>query len=292
MLATFIDDIDEHIQYLHVQRKNPSIDFHLHSGCEIYFLISGDVRYFVEKSSYPLSYGDLIITNQHEIHKPSFSSEALYERITVEFNPALVSLFNTSACDLLQPFYNRKNGENNRIAITEEDTEKLLALFHKYAHIRILPSEERKILQLSCFMELLVFISQRFMSCEPAGPNPQRHRKLAPVLDHIEHHLDQDLSLDTMAQQFYISKYYLSKLFKAYTGSTIHEYIIFKRMAAAKRYLSEGCNVTEACSKSGFTDYTSFLRLFKKKFGMLPKDYMKSAHRSDPSSQAFKADLR
>ena len=87
MLETFINNIDKNIDYVHVKRQLHYVDFHLHKGCEIYFLIPGDVNYFVEKYIYPLKFGDLIITNNHEIHKPNFNSDSTYERITVEFNP-------------------------------------------------------------------------------------------------------------------------------------------------------------------------------------------------------------
>ncbi|UVI33394.1 AraC family transcriptional regulator [Paenibacillus spongiae] len=275
MLTPYLNMIDHHIQYLHVQRAKPHVEFHLHRGCEIFFLIQGDVKYFVEKTVYPLRFGDLIITNEHEIHKPSFSTEALYERITIEFPPAMAELFHTDGFNPLDCFYNRPNGQRNKVAMSAKDSSLMMSLFQKYEYYQANPADGDAILKLGCFMEILVLINRLFKQQQP-GNGIDPHHKLSPVLDYIELHLDRDLSLDCLEKKFYINKYYLLKLFKKHTGSTVHEYIVSKRIGMAKKLLVEGCDVMEACLKSGFNDYTSFLRMFKKKVGLLPKDYVKS----------------
>ncbi|TVY09000.1 AraC family transcriptional regulator [Paenibacillus cremeus] len=274
MLGTYLTNIDKNIQYSHLQRKAPNIEFHLHGGCEIYFLLQGDVNYFVEKTVYPLQFGDLMITNEHEIHKPAFSSEAWYERITIEFSPQMVTAFQTDGFDPLRCFYHRKNGEQNKMTLSPKEVAALQSLFMKYEYLQKNPAEGNEILKLSCFMEILVFINHLF-DHQKSDEGINMHHKLSPILDYIELNLDQELSLDHLEKEFFINKFYLIKLFKKYTGSTIHEYIIYKRISMAKKYLAEGSNVTEACLKSGFNDYTSFLRMFKKRVGVTPRDYVK-----------------
>ncbi|MCZ8511894.1 AraC family transcriptional regulator [Paenibacillus filicis] len=273
MLETYLNHIDEHIRFLHATKKVRNVDFHLHHGCEIYFLLQGDVHYFVEKTVYPLRFGDLILTNEHEIHKPSFSSESVYERITLEFPPTLALLYQTAEFQPLSCFYDRPKGERNKLSLSSKETSALLGLFLRYEQLQKNPSPGDAILKLSCFMELLVYINALFSMNKQPDTGLDLHHKLSPVLDYIERHLEEDLSLDRLEKLFYINKYYLIKLFKKYTGSTIHEYIVSKRISLAKKLLSEGCNVTEAYLQCGFNDYTSFLRMFKKKVGLLPKDY-------------------
>ncbi|SDP17778.1 Helix-turn-helix domain-containing protein [Paenibacillus sp. yr247] len=274
MLEANLNTIDEQINFDHLQKQAHNIDFHLHRGCEIYFLIQGDVQYFVEKSVYPIAFGDLIITNEHEIHKPSFLSNALYERISFQFIPALMNPFRTEAFDPVKCFYNRPHGEQNKVTLSPREVASLRDLFAKYDELSRHPAAGSELLKLSCLIELLVFVNGLYTQNRKTDDNRFMHEKLSPVLDYIEAELDGDLSLDHLAKHFYINKYYLMKLFKTYTGSTIHEYVISKRIAAAKRLLSEGCNVTEACYQSGFRDYTAFLKMFKKKVGLLPKDYV------------------
>jgi quercetin dioxygenase-like cupin family protein len=78
------------IGYAHTRRENPEYaDFHLHDLFEIYFFISGNVHYFIEKKVYTLHYGDLLLMNSQEIHKPSCSPGEPYERITIHFDAAI-----------------------------------------------------------------------------------------------------------------------------------------------------------------------------------------------------------
>ncbi|MFD2611645.1 helix-turn-helix domain-containing protein [Paenibacillus gansuensis] len=275
MLETYIDEIDKHIRFAHQVKPVFTMNFHLHQGCEIYFLIRGDVNYFVDKSIYSLQYGDLIITNEHEIHKPAFSTDALYERITMEFTPALARMFHTANFQPSACFYNRPNGRKNRVKLTSKEVTQITALFMKYDRLMKSPHEGDAILKLGCFMEILVLIHRAFSDQRVTEGGQDLPHKLAPVLEYIESNLEEDLSLVNLERKFFLNRYYLNRLFKRHTGSTIHEYIIYKRIARAKQFLANGYNVTEACQRSGFNDYTGFLRMFKKKVGILPKDYTK-----------------
>jgi AraC-like DNA-binding protein len=126
-------------------------------------------------------------------------------------------------------------------------------------------------------MEVLVLINSIYHGRTHAHNELDVHHKLSPVLDYIELHLHEPLTLELLENRFFINKYYLLRLFKQYTGSTVHEYIVTKRIAMAKKYLSEGMSVLDACMRCGFNDYTSFLRMFKKKIGVLPKEYRQGA---------------
>lgn len=275
--------VERGVKYAHVTKSAHHIDFHLHEGCEIYFLIKGDLRYFVEKTVYPLQYGDLIITNEHEVHKPSFSSDEIYERVTVEFDPLLLRPFETADYDPLACFYNRPHGKRNKLSLSPKETSQLLELFMKYESLERSRPEGAALLKLSCLMELLVVINGIFHHSKQAAAGLELHHKLTPILDYIELHLHEELTLERLQSRFFINKYYLLRLFKTYTGSTVHEYIVSKRISLAKKYLTQGVGVLEACMRSGFNDYTSFLRMFKKKIGVLPKDYLKGVRRGAAS---------
>lgn len=275
MLETYLDEIDKHIRFAHEVKPVFTMNFHLHQGCEIYFLIRGDVNYFVEKSIYSLQYGDLIITNEHEIHKPAFSTEALYERITIEFSPALARMFQTANFQPLACFYNRPNGRKNRVKLTSKEVTQITAMFMKYERLMKYPQEGDAILKMGCLMEILVLIHRMFSDLRVTDGGQDLPHKLAPVLAYIETNLEEDLSLENLERTFFLNRYYLNRLFKQHTGSTIHAYITYKRLARAKQLLASGFNVTEACQRSGFNDYTGFLRMFKKMVGVLPKDYIK-----------------
>lgn len=263
------------IQYGHTRGKAPVIDFHLHDGYEIYFLLSGDVNYFIEKKVYPIKYGDLFITNNHEIHKPSFQSQAPYERIILQFDPSMVKPFNSPTFDLLHCFVNRPKGEQNKLSLNKNQLEDIMRIFDKFEELDTSSSNGSDILKLIYLVELLVFLNRIFVSTQHVEEHPNVPDKLIPVLDYIDENLEADLSLELLEQRFFINRFHLSRLFKKSTGSNIHQYVIFKRVSKAKKLLSEGFSVTETCALSGFSDYSNFIRTFKKTTGISPGQYKK-----------------
>jgi len=269
------EKIVEYISYHHTKSNPINLDFHLHEGFEIYFLISGDVDYFVENKFYPLRTGDLIITNTQEIHKPAFNSSKTYERIVLEFNPDLLSYFSSEKFNLLKCFLDRPIGEQNKVTLNPEQRKDLLEFFYKIEALQGQKNASRDILKLNYLIELLVYINIVFMNIPVNVEHKNIHEKLIPIIDYIDQHLSEDLSLQTLEEIFYINKYYLSKLFKNNIGSNLHEYIIFKRISMAKTLLTKGVNVTDTCSKCGFNDYSNFLKMFKRTVGFSPGQYKK-----------------
>ncbi len=277
-METYYKNINESISYSHVRIDKPlQTDFHLHDFFEIYFFISGHVNYFVEKKVYTLHNGDLLLMNNHEIHKPSFSPGEPYERIVVHFNAAIPQALSSPSFNLLNCFTNRPTGEKNLISLTTKQSDEIQKLFSKMEVLRDETSNGSDVLKLAIFLELLVYINRVFSSTlPPEGELPNATKKLMPVLDYIDSNPDTDLSLEFLERYFYINRFHLSRLFKQVTNSSLHEYILYKRISKAKRLLSDGCNVTEACTKSGFNDYSNFLRMFKRTVGISPGQYRKS----------------
>jgi AraC-like DNA-binding protein len=128
-------------------------------------------------------------------------------------------------------------------------------------------------LNLSCLIEILVFLNKIFLNIKPTDEHPNVPTALIPILDFIDGHLDEDLTLASLGRRFFMNQSYLSRLFKQGIGSNIHEFIIYKRLSKAKKLLREGHSVTDACSRCGFNDYANFLRMFKRKVGVSPGKY-------------------
>jgi len=88
--------------------------------------------------------------------------------------------------------------------------------------------------------------------------------------------LNGDLSIESLAAKFYMSKYHLMHKFKKQTGFTLHSYILQKRLIKADTLIRSGTPVSQACEQSGFNDYSSFVRAYKKMFSTLPKNRSRS----------------
>ena len=78
------------------------------------------------------------------------------------------------------------------------------------------------------------------------------------------------VSVDVLAEKYYLSKYHMMRKFKSETGYTLHSYINSKRLLLARDLISEGMPVIKAAAQSGFSDYTTFSRAYKKMFNKCP----------------------
>ena len=263
------------IIYDHLKLYNYKANFHLHNLFEIYFFISGDVRYFIENKVYDLKYGDMLVLNSNEIHKPTVLSANCYERIVIHFDPFIVQAFNSPTFNLLKCFTDRGKGEQNKIHLNGHQIEEMLKMLNRIEELNGDSQRGSEILRLTYMIELLVYINTIFSNTKAPKESVGVNERLVPVLEYIDKNLSEDLSLDTLGKVFYINGVYLNRLFKKLTGSSIHSYIIYKRISLAKRLLLDGDTVTDACMKSGFNDYSNFTRMFKKTVGKTPKEFKK-----------------
>ena len=93
------------------------------------------------------------------------------------------------------------------------------------------------------------------------------------LCEYITSHLTEDLSLTLLAQEFFVSKFYIAHLFKDTIGLSVHQYIMKKRLSACKDALLGSIPITQLFLQYGFHDYSSFYRAFKKEYGMSPNEY-------------------
>ena len=103
----------------------------------------------------------------------------------------------------------------------------------------------------------------------------QEHPDYA-VVAYINEHYNESLTLDLLAEKFFISKYHLLRKFDAQVGTTVHRYILQKRLLIAKQLLAGGVAPNEACGYCGFGDYANFYRAFRAEYGTTPRQYTQS----------------
>ena len=96
------------------------------------------------------------------------------------------------------------------------------------------------------------------------------------ILNYIETHINENISLNTIADNFYVSKYHIAHIFKNQMGLSIHQYILKKRLSICKAAIVSGSNINTVFLECGFGDYSSFYRAFKKEFGISPKEFKNS----------------
>ncbi len=96
---------------------------------------------------------------------------------------------------------------------------------------------------------------------------------LDEVFRYIHDHLTEDLTLELLEKEFYVSRSHLIREFKKRTGQTVHSYILRARLDLCRGYIEQGDSITEVYRKGGFGGYNHFFKAFRKVYGMTPKEY-------------------
>jgi len=237
---------------------------HSHDVYEIYLFLEGKSDYLVEGNKYRLRKGDLIVMRRGELHINSIRSDATYKRCFVHFDISAL-LEEINGLPLLDCFNKRPLGEYNHYPAKDFPDN------HWQSYLQAIcnagTSSEKLCYLLPFLNELHACFSR--LSGQPAA---KESNSVAEICKYINRDLTQDLSLEHLSEQFYISKTHLNRLFKLNVGTTVGQYINLKRLYLAKKMLQKGSLPTEVYSLCGFRDYTTFYRAFKKQFQLSPRE--------------------
>lgn len=109
----------------------------------------------------------------------------------------------------------------------------------------------------------------------------QAHFIIDDIFSYINHHLTEEISLERLEREFYISKFHISREFKKTTGITLHRYIVKAKLDLCKKLIEEGRPITDIANICGLGSYNNLFRVFKKEFGITPKEYYKKIKSMD-----------
>lgn len=128
---------------------------------------------------------------------------------------------------------------------------------------------------------LVIHLLKQYAVWQPRSDSNQTgylsEYQLKPVFDYIHNHLDQDIALSDIAGVLNLSQYHFCRLFKRSTKITPHQYLTQCRIDRAKQLLrSTQLTVTEIAFVVGFTNHSSFTRLFRQSVGVTPKMFRAS----------------
>ena len=132
----------------------------------------------------------------------------------------------------------------------------------------------REILTQSLFLQFMVYLKRIFLEKLYIFDKKSYtfDSQIANILQYINHNLKADLSVEALAAKYYVSKYHLMRKFKEETGYTLHNYIVNKRLLMARTLISEGMPVIKAAQESGFAEYSTFSRAYRRQFKTSPSE--------------------
>lgn len=231
---------------------------------EILLILKGHGRYSVGLHRCEIEGGDVILCNQDVPHDEFPESDETYETLCLGVKG--LQLPELAAGQLIG---------DDRIPVLHHpsqfaEMETLMRMILKHA------TQKTHMNRMLCqhLMLAVLDLTQQMTAGTKPEPMPQEHELIVRVERYIDQFYARDLSIERLSQRFYISSYHLAHLFKKYTGYTIKQYILRRRVGEAQVMLYDTTDsISEIAQAVGFEDAAYFSRLFSKYVGMSPREF-------------------
>ena len=259
--------LKEDFRLFHINdQTKKDFSYHYHDFHKIIVFISGKVTYHIEGKAYHLKPRDILLVSQGAIHKPEIDPSVPYERYIFWIRDDL-------SCQELNTCFQKANDRSfNLVRADSALQERLKDLLPEIEQTLQNKHFGDTVLRNALFTQFMIYINRIFLrtSSSPDKKTYSSDTQVEQLLKYINRNLSENLSIDQVANRFFFSKYHMMRKFKNETGYTIHNYITSKRLLMARSLISQGMPVMKAAQASGFHDYTTFVRAYKKQFGKAP----------------------
>lgn len=260
---------DDNCYMHHTLTLEPAVDdfsfkSHSHNMVEVYYFLRGNARFVVEGNIFLLERGSILVMASGQTHHLLLEPSTVYERMAL--------LIDTSAVPREYEFISEQiyNGAN----LFELTKREQIWFEESFLTITKSPEDMKKGLIFSFATLIFGLLSSKLTRTAIPKTEDDIIKK---TINYINKNLSNELSLQIIANTLFCSKVSLNRKFREIMGCTVWEYVIRRRIYSARQRLFLGGNVTDAYQKSGFNDYSSFFRAYKKIIGVSPsEDFKKS----------------
>lgn len=247
---------------------------HYHNVYEIYYFVAGDAEIKVEGRVYPLTPHTLVLLAPNVLHGIQVNSTADYVRYCLYLPPEDIIPERLHILKDIMP--DLKKDSRQEVLYEHTESFRLEQFFYNLKQLEDQPPQTRAMLQ-PIFTEALVAqLSLLCATLRPASLPRESSSKTTEIINYLNTHLTEALTLESIADHFFISKNYLNKTFKQVVGTTVMEYLRIKRVILAKQYIQDGESAMGAAMLSGFSDYSSFYRSYTKYTKSAPREEIRS----------------
>ncbi len=245
---------------------DPDADpLHIHNFLEIFLNVSSDISFLVNNNLYPVPEGDAVISRPGEIHMGIFHKAAVQEHICIWID-----------ADFASPIFSflRKEDFCPLFSFDEKTKKELQSLTSSL--LEICENEGSELKKASYLLRILTIFEKEALP--DAAARSDIPEPLQRILDDIHGNFAEIRSVSDILASHFVSSATLTRWFRKHLHTSPREYLESVRLSNAAVLLSNGHSVTDACMRSGFSDCSHFIVLFKKKFGETPLKYKKKVN--------------
>lgn len=247
--------------------KNTQTDLHYHHAYQIYYVIDGEREYLIGDTFFNVSKGDLVWVPIDTMHCTEGKGAARY---ILHFRPAFIDKY-------IQPHMRDKLIRNAPFVFhgdsaTDATLNRLLS--------NMLSEYERQIKQPQYADEFILaghLLQLLFLLCTSENtyrPITSEDSRMTKIVKYINENYAYISGMDEIANKFYVSKYYLCRLFKENLGVSFVSYLNTVKIRAACELLrTKKMNLAEIATKCGFNSTPYFCKVFKNEKGVSPSEY-------------------
>lgn len=278
-----INNVEQRLlYYFDYDERSASVNMefqHFHPYYEIMVFLSNEAEHLFEGNLFHLSFGDILLIPPYLLHKSIYWKGPASNRIIINFMlPDDWMKGDQGYPELLSPFHTSEH----IYRFSAEQRYRLFGGLNRIMDYSLRPDyADRPLDQLmihTLFVEFLHMLYDQqgenlYENDTSSSPTAQ---KMYSIASYIHQHYQEPLSLQILAERFYMNPYYLSHRFKETLQFTLSEYIQITRIKnAQQKLLTTTDKITDIASACGFNSFSQFNRVFHKLTETSPRDYRK-----------------
>lgn len=263
-------------------------DAHYHDFYEVQFYLSEADSEIIgtidlNGTKHDLIQGRLILINMFTPHQINITTKEPYVRYCISFDSSLLLFACSEQSNLFNIFSNCAQMEYTQ-PLTPKQIRTFVEIYNRHENLQF--NHGSDIMEKALILEVFANIYNIFYNGQDISPADTRNMAIiTELINYIDAHLADDLSLEILAEHENFSTFHLSRMFKKYTGTTLNKYIVSKRIDKAKLLLQDPTyseSITDISAMVGFNNYTHFYRTFKAQTGLNPAEYKEKMFVPEP----------
>lgn len=247
------------------------VQLHSHTFYEVLYCCSGNLQYLLGADRYRLHRGDVVMIPPGISHRPLFLGQLVepYERYVLWFSQEFLDSVQAFCPDL------NFQGDYRLLRTAGTPWESLGRLFERGCREaeRGAPGWQGHVCGNT--LQLLVELKRACSEGKIPPPMTETPELLDGLMNYIESHMSEKITLEATARQFLVSQSTISQTFRQKLGISFYRFVTQRRLIAAKSAILEGKPLESLYEEVGFSDYSTFYRAFRREYGISPSQYRK-----------------